>query len=179
MGKIKKYIPRIILLDTIICFLVLAILSLILYFFDLTFRQWVYIVFAILIGIGFIIEVIQLLLKIKNKGIKIGLIIVFIITLLITSPTLCLCAIFYYMPEHVVEKDGKQYVAYVNGFKKTYVYYYDYKNFLISGNKKKIEEYYGRGGFDPIIDACGGVVSVTYYDEEEKVLSVEIKRFIE
>lgn len=28
--------------------------------------------------------------------------------------------------------------------------YYDYKNIFVVGSQKRIEEYYGKGGFDPI-----------------------------
>lgn len=38
---------------------------------------------------------------------------------------------FAVRPEDVVEKERKKYVAYVNSFLKTYVYYYDYKNYLV------------------------------------------------
>ena len=179
MEKIKRYIPRIIILDTIICLLIITMLFFTLHFFNLMFRQWVYIIFAILIMLGGIVGTIQLLLKIKRKVIKISLIVIFIILLLLASPIVYLGAVFGYMPEHVVKRDGKKYVAYVNGFLKTYVCYYDYKNLIVVGNKKKIEEYYGRGGFDPIADNRREVVSVTYYDEEGNVLSIDEKRIIE
>lgn len=80
------------------------------------------------------------------------------------------------MPEHIVRKDGKKYVAYVNGFLRTYVYYYDYKNIFVVGNQKRIEEDYGKGGFDPIEDKFGNkydVETTTYYDENGNVVSRE------
>ena len=46
--------------------------------------------------------------------------------------------------------DGQKFVAYVSGFKRTYVNYYDYKNIFVVGSQKRIEEYYGKGRFDPI-----------------------------
>ena len=82
---------------------------------------------------------------------------------------------FAYTPEHVVEKDGKKYIAYVNGFLRTYVYYYDYKNIFVTGNQKRIEEYYGKGGFDPIENEYGyeyNVERTTYYDEDGKIISI-------
>ena len=35
------------------------------------------------------------------------------------------------------------------------VNYYDYKNIFVAGNQKRIEEYYGKGGFDPIGNKYG------------------------
>ena len=63
----KKYIPRIILLDTIIYTLIIVTLYLILSFCKLMFREWIYIVSTIIIMFGFIVRIIQLLLKIKKK----------------------------------------------------------------------------------------------------------------
>ncbi|MCI9039181.1 MAG: hypothetical protein HFJ29_04855 [Clostridia bacterium] len=182
MEKIKRYIPRIIILDTIICLLIITMLFFILHFFNLMFRQWIYVMFAILIILGFIIGTMQLLLKIKRKVIKISSILIFIIILLLSSPIVYLGIVFGYMPEYIVKRDGKKYVAYVNGFLKTYVYYYDYKNLIVVGNQKKIEEYYGRGGFDPINNKYGynyEVVRTTYYDESGNVLSIDENKIIE
>lgn len=60
------------------------------------FREWIYIVSTIIM-FGFIVRIMQLLLKI-NKNVN----------------------------------------------------YYDYKNIFVVGNQKRIEEYYGKGGFAPI-----------------------------
>lgn len=175
MSKIKKYIPRIILLDTILYGVIIVILYFILSFFKLMFREWIYITSAIIIMIGFVIGIVQLLLKVKKKIIKWIVISVFIILLLLSTPMIYFFGAFAYTPEHVVEKDGKEYVAYVNGFLRTYVYYYDYKNFIVVGNQKKIEEYYGSGGFDPIENKYGyeyNVKRTTYYDENGNIESV-------
>lgn len=67
MGKIKKYIPRVILLDIILYTFLLVILFFILSLFNLMFREWIYIVSAIIIIVGFVIGIIQLLLKIRKK----------------------------------------------------------------------------------------------------------------
>ena len=176
MEKIKKYIPKIILLDTIIYTLIIVALYFILSFFKLMFREWIYIVSTIIIVIGFILGIIQLLLKIKKKIIKYSLISIFIILLLLSTPIVHFFVAFSYTPEHVVEKNGINYVAYVTGFKITYVYYYDYKNIFIVGNQKRIEEYYGKGGFDPIKNKYRyeyNVVSTTYYDENGKIINID------
>lgn len=175
MEKIKKYIPRVILLDTILYTLIIVVLYFILFFKNLMFREWIYIISALIIMFGCIIGIIQLLLKIKKKILKSVLITIFIILLLLSTPIIYFLGAFCYTPEHVIEKDGKKYVAYVNGFLRTYVYYYDYKNIFIVGNQKRIEEYYGKGGFDPIENKYGyeyNVESTTYYDKNGKIISI-------
>lgn len=176
MEKIKKYIPKIILLDTIFYTLIIVALYFILSSFKLMFREWIYIVSAVIIIGGFVAGIIQLLLKIKEKVLRNVLIGIVIILLLLSTPAIFFLGAFSYMPEHIVRKDGKKYVAYVNGFLRTYVYYYDYKNIFVVGNQKRIEEDYGKGGFDPIEDKFGNkydVETTTYYDENGNVVSRE------
>lgn len=176
MEKIKKYIPKIILLDTILYMLIIVTLYFILSSFKLMFREWIYIVSAVIIIGGFVAGIIQLLLKIKKKILRNVLIGIVIILLLLSTPAIFFLGAFSYMPEHIVRKDGKNYVAYVNGFLRTYVYYYDYKNIFVVGNQKRIEEDYGKGGFDPIENKFGNKYDVemtTYYDEDGNVVSRE------
>ena len=71
---------------------------------------------------GFIVGIIQLLLKIK-KIVKIILISTFIMLFLISTSIIYFFGAFGYTPEHVVEKDGQKFVAYVSEFKRTYVNY--------------------------------------------------------
>ena len=176
MEKIKKYIPKIILLDTIIYTLIIVTLYFILSSFKLMFREWIYIVSAIIIIGGFVAGIIQLVLKIKENVLRNVLIGIVIILLLLSTPAIFFLGAFSYMPEHIVKMDGKKYVAYVNGFLRTYVYYYDYKNIFVVGNQKRIEEDYGKGGFDPIENKFGNkydVETTTYYDENGNVVSRE------
>lgn len=176
MEKIKKYIPKIILLDTILYTLIIVVLYFILSSFKLMFREWIYIVSAVIIIGGLVAGIIQLLLKIKEKVLRNVLIGIVIILLLLSTPAIFFLGAFSYMPEHIVKMDGKKYVAYVNGFLRTYVYYYDYKNIFVVGNQKRIEEDYGKGGFDPIEDKFGNkydVETTTYYDEDGNVVSRE------
>lgn len=87
------------------------------------FREWIYIVSTIIIMFGFIVRIMQLLLKIKKN-----------------------------------------------------VNYYDYKNIFVAGNQKRIEEYYGKGGFDPIENQYGyeyNVENTTYYDENGKIIKTK------
>lgn len=176
MEKIKKYIPKIILLDTVIYTLIIVTLYFILSSFKLMFREWIYIVSAIIIIVGFVAGIIQLVLKIKENVLRNVLIGIVIILLLLSTPAIFFLGAFSYTPEHIVRKDGKNYVAYVNGFLRTYVSYYDYKNIFVVGNQKRIEEDYGKGGFDPIENKFGNkydVETTTYYDENGNVGSRE------
>ena len=71
---------------------------------------------------------------------------------------------------------AKKYVAYVNGFLRTYVNYYDYINIFVTGSQKRIEEYYGRGGFDPIKNKEEykyNIEKTTYYDKNGNVIKTD------
>ena len=92
-----------------------------------------------------------------------------------STPIIYFFGVFGYTPEHVVEKDEKKFVVYVSGFKRTYVNYYDYKNIFVAGNQKRIEEYYGKGGFDPIGNKYGyeyKLERTTCYDEKVEIISI-------
>lgn len=77
---------------------------------------------------------------------------------------------FSYEPEHVVEKDGKRMVAYVNSFLQVNVYYFDYVNPFIRGSQIRISEDYGNGGYDPFErEQMPTVKRSNYYDENGQV----------
>lgn len=175
MEKIKNYIPKIILLDTILYTLIIVTLYFILSSFKLMFREWIYIVSAIIIIGGFVAGIIQLFLKIKEKILRNVLIGIVIILLLLSVPVIFFLGAFSYTPEYIVRKDGKKYVAYVNGFLETNVYYYDYKNIFVVGSQKRIEEDYGKGGFDPIKDKYKhNIEKTTYYDENGEIIKTQL-----
>ena len=164
MEKIKKYIPKYILLDTIIYIIIMLTLRAILSNFNLVFRDWVDTMSKIIFILGVTIGIIQVFFKRYTK-----LTILFFILLVIFSPILML--ILCSGPtEHVVERDGKKYVVSVNSFLSVYADYYDYKNFLVYEKKVKIAESYGKGGFAPIEnDAEHPVEWVTYYDDDGNI----------
>lgn len=168
-NKLKKSV----LLYTIIYICIFVIINLILNAFNMNYREWIYFLSLILVSIGFDIGIIQLLWKIKKRTVKIIAITLFIIILIPCALYTYIFCIFAYQPEHTVMKDGKKMVAYVNGFMDTYVNYYDYKSFFAVGNKIKIKEYYGDGGFDPIKNKYGHnypVISADYYDENGNII---------
>lgn len=74
MSIIKRYIPRIILLDVLTLILLYALTSAIINAFGLAFRKWVLILFLGLTLVGTFGGAIQLLLKIKWKVLRILLI---------------------------------------------------------------------------------------------------------
>lgn len=117
--------------------------------FGLTFRAWGYIWAAAVIAAGFSAGLIQVLVWIKNKILKTVCTALSVIILFYSFWIGVVSVAFGYMPEYVVERDGQKYVIFVNSFLKTSVYYYDYKNFLVMGRKRQIEEYYGKAYFDP------------------------------
>ena len=175
IEKVKKYIPGILLLDTLLLVLFLMAARLVLHLFGLTYRKWFTIVCLLLIGTGIIAGIIQLLLKISKRSVRILAVTFYVvITVAVTLMTYPIAIFAFAGEEHVVERDEGKFVAYVNGFLHTYVYYYEYKNFLLCGESKRIVEDYGKGGFDPIKNLHGHVftvVSTTYYDNSGNVVS--------
>lgn len=80
------------------------------------------------------------------------------------------------MPEYVIEKEGKKYVAYVNGFWNTQVNYYNYENPLVTSKYKAITEDYGEGGFDPIgKESDYEILQTVYYDAKGNILKYKDK----
>jgi hypothetical protein len=74
---------------------------------------------------------------------------------------------FRHKPEYIIEKDGKQMVAYVDSFLQVNVNYYDYVNPFVRGDQIKINEYYGKGGYDPFkLDKMPPVIRSTYYEKK-------------
>ena len=67
MNKIRKYIPKIVILDTAIYIWIFVMLHLILQCFGLKFREWVYWMSVLLMMMGFITGIIQLILKFKKR----------------------------------------------------------------------------------------------------------------
>ena len=90
-------------------------------------------------------------------------------SLLLLSPVIFA---FWHQPEHVVEKDGKKMVAYVNSFLQITVYYYDYINPLVRGKQLKIMVDGGNGGHDPYANGGKGpyVHRYEYYDDNGNII---------
>ena len=141
----------------------------------LMFRQWVYTAAAAVILLGGIAGVVQLILWLKSRAGKAVLLVLFALVLAFEVFPVLLVFYAFGEQEYVVEREGKQYVVYVRQFLKTWAEYYDYRNFLVAGNRKRIEEFYGKQYFDPedMEHNREAVVEITYYDEDGNAISGE------
>ncbi|WP_294215327.1 hypothetical protein [Pseudobutyrivibrio sp.] len=85
--------------------------------------------------------------------------------LLLTILVSAFISLFAYNPDHVVQIDGKKYVAEVRSFTHVNVDYYSYFGPVLRGNRVVIYGYFGRGGFDPYDSNVHGTVKYTFYDD--------------
>lgn len=153
---------RYILADAILFALIVAGLHFSLAIFDLKFRQWFYLAAIFLTVFGVIAGVMQLLLKIRKRALKIILIIIWVclagaFTLILTGGLMFACD-----KEYKVERDGTEYLACEWSFLKTGISYYEYKNFIVAGNVLRISETYDLGADIPL--------STVYYDENGVII---------
>lgn len=180
----KKSIDKLkgkILVITLIFVLINLILNYLLYLFNIRFRLWVIVLIIAISIIGFIIGMFEQFSKVLENKIKaIGLIILtlvpLIVLILIFSPFIFITAAFSYKPEHKVALYGNEYVAVVNSFIKVDVDYYNYYGPLLMGTKVKVHGYFGKGGYDPIVNPnTANEVEYIFYDNNGK----EIKKINE
>lgn len=180
----KKRIDKLkgkILVITLIFVLINIILNYLLYLFNIRFRLWVIVLIIAISIIGFIIGMFEQFSKVLENKIKaIGLIILtlvpLIVLILIFSPFIFITAAFSYKPEHKVTLYGNEYVAVVNSFIKVDVDYYNYYGPLLMGTKVKVHGYFGKGGYDPIVNPnTANEVEYIFYDNNGK----EIKKINE
>lgn len=174
MKKFFSFFKRHIIVIPIIYLCIFLASILILAIFDLTYRQGVYLFSVGIIILLSIIGIFQILLKLKRyKVVLIGL---FLIFLIIGGQFAFVIFVFCYMPEHIVEKNEKKYVAYVNSFFNTSVNYYEYNGPLVMSIYKAFTEDYGEGGFDPIENKYGydyPIQQTVYYDAKGNILKHE------
>lgn len=175
MKQIKKIIPGIWLADTALFTAFFVLIQVILHWAGLMFRKWVLIIGVLIIIAGVIAGIYQMLMMIRKTWLKASLITAFTV-LIIAGGTVAAPVVLFAVAgeEHVVTRPEGKYVAHVNGWLHTYVYYHEYKNFLVEGEATRIEEYYGKGGFDPLKrdrEYDYNVISTTYYDEDGSVTS--------
>lgn len=166
----------------VVLIIIYEILEYILRINNLAFRNiifYTFIVSCVILSFLIFIQVIKALYNTtKKKTLKIYVRIISgigsgIITILMTALLIygTFIFIFAHRPEHVVEKDGKKMVAYVDSFLEVKVNYYKYVNLLVRGNQLKINEYYGNGGYDPFErDEMPTVKSQIYFDDNGEVI---------
>ena len=144
------------------------------------YRQYINYFSTILIIIGIISGVIQIFIKSKSKSTRICIIIcsICIISIMIICSPIILLFIAFLPPEHIVEKNDKKYVAHVYSWFDTRVEYYDYVNFFLMGNTKRMEDSYNNVGRDVLAEDVKDMynpTSTTYYNEDGKVIDIDYK----
>lgn len=175
MNKIINKLKCSILFYVIMFVIIFVLLHFFLKLFNIQFRQWVY-YFALLIStLGTLAGIIQLVRK-RSKKVKLAFSIIGIIITIFVLIFWQIILLFFalsYSPEHIIEKNNNKYVAYVNSFLQVDVYYYDYINFFLVGNKVRIREDYGNGGYDPFDGKHDNYKPLTYYyyDENGQVIN--------
>ena len=149
---------------------------------NLTFLNGVNFVFACIFTIllfSILIQIIIFLHKLICKsGVKTSTRILCILGILFIYIFLGFILYAFTYPEHIVEKDGKKMIASVDSFLEVRVEYYDYINPFIRGNKIRIEEDYGDGGYDPF-DSREEITPkrITYFNNSGEVINeIEIEK---
>ena len=127
---------------------------------NMNYMQWIYIISFLIISMGFIVGIIQLMLKIRNKIVKIVSIVIFSLLIICSIPYAFFAVLFLYAPEEIVIKDDKKMVTYTRVFWEKDIDYYDYINFIVRGKNRRILESYGEHGSYTTI----------YYDEDGNVI---------
>ena len=128
------------------------------------YRGWIYTVSGFVLIIGFIVGIIQLILRIKKKSIKIIGMVLFIILIIFCTPYTLLFFALTSAEEDIVTYENQKMVTYTQVFWDKRITYYNYINFLVRERYPKLEEYYGENG-EHIL---------TYYDDNGEVIKEEI-----
>lgn len=149
--KIFKHIG----LYSIVLVLVFILINMFFSLLGLRVRAWINYTVICASMLGMLIGIVKWFIS-QEPGVKrlIGLIssvIIYLGILFWQIPGLILlCIVMLFQTEHVVERDGQKYVAYVeSNLLHTTVYYYDYMGPIFVGTEAKFEESY-KGSFDPI-----------------------------
>ena len=152
-------------------------------FMGITIKIFNYIFAAL--SLSLIIQIVLILYKIlrnKSKNLKIKILaalgsVLSVVGLIVLFLYISITIIFEIYPEHIVEKDGKKMVAYVDSFMEVNVDYYDYVNPIIRGKNKKISENYGNGDYDPFKqDKMPKLKWYRYYDDDGEVIKSSYKQ---
>ena len=172
--KVLEYLKEHLLIFAIIMLALFVIAVFSLEVFGLRFLNSVYYFVIPVILVFVVVGTIQMIVKFKNKVIKVIATILFagvVIVCILTRQIIGFLALILYTPENFVEIDGVKYVAYVDTFFTTNVRYYEYVNELIRKDTISFNEYYGGGWKNPFEeDSDASVIRTTYYDENgEKV----------
>ena len=127
------------------------------------YRGWIYTVSEFALIIGFIVGIIQLILRIKKKSINIIGMVLFIVLIIFCSPYVLLFFAVTCQEEDIVVYENQKMVAYTQSFWDKRINYYEYINFIVRRRYPKLEEYYGENG-EHIL---------TYYNDKGEVIKEE------
>ncbi len=173
MKNEKSILKKSILLYTVIFLILFFISESILMYFGYTYITWVYVIPIIVAILGVILGTIQIIknLKVSNK-IKC---IIYAISLVIESVaiTVFLVIVFFLyaiMPTtDIVVRDNVKMAREVHSFLLSNgIYYYEYKNMFIRGNKVQIEDKY-----DNTLSKSE-YMGTLYYDEKGNIAKEDI-----
>ena len=130
---------------------------------NMEYRGWIYTVSGFALIIGFIVGIIQLILRIKKKSINIIGMVLFIVLIIFCSPYVLLFFAVTCQEEDIVVYENQKMVAYTQSFWDKRINYYEYINFIVRRRYPKLEEYYGENG-EHIL---------TYYNDKGEVIKEE------
>ena len=173
MKNEKSILKKSILLYTVIFLILFFISESILMYFGYTYITWVYVIPIIIAILGVILGTIQIIknLKVSNK-IKC---IIYAISLVIESVVITIFLViilFFYavMPTtDIVIRDDVKMAREVHSFLLSNgIYYYEYKNMFIRGNKVQIEDKY-----DNTLSKSE-YMGTLYYDEKGNIAKEDI-----
>ena len=171
--KILNYFKNNIFFFALFILLMYSILYFILDLVGLTFLNWVRVIFEGAIFICFVIGIMQGILKIQNKVLKVIYFIllgIFLIFLYFAVKILYVFGISIYLPEYTAQKDGVKYVVYVDNFILSDARYFKYENIFVRDNTIEFKEDYGFAKYNPFEENTRKIRNVTYYDENGKKL---------
>lgn len=144
MIKALKWGKQHIFSITIFVIIGFVLLSRSLALLHLRFRVFVFQVFVVIALLGILIGIIQLIRRQSNKAARAAAYIATVAVLVAGAFFMYLPAVLFFLgqTETTVYIDGVKYSAHTYEFLDRFVYYYDYKNFLISGNVLRMEDDY-------------------------------------
>ncbi|SDB40268.1 hypothetical protein SAMN02910298_01972 [Pseudobutyrivibrio sp. YE44] len=145
---------------TFLYFVVFLMMAVICHFAGWRLRAWFVQMSVIFMGVAFFIGIIMSLLK-SASSIKYIFVVLFCFAAFIIGGIFLFFMRVSLGEEAVVTRDGKKYVAARTELMGVTVKYYEYKNFLVSGNVVRIKEFY-----DFTADEYNDNPVTTYYDEE-------------
>ena len=139
MQFFEKY-KKTILFYWFIYLIVLILSREILLICHMEYRGWIYTVSGFALIIGFIVGIIQLILRIKKKSIKIIGMVLFIVLIIFCSPYVLLFFAVTCQEEDIVVYENQKMVAYTQSFWDKRINYYEYINFIVRRRYPKLEE---------------------------------------